>query len=145
MGFIQDQDGLAAIAPVTLQDGFLVATPNLPGMDQPALAFLRRAVQLQCAHREAFASRDVEPLVPTELAGVFANRFSAANENVWTLYNANGRGVRAPVLRVKHVNGATYEDAWNGQTFTPILTDGYALVSLDLPPKGVGCLVQKLH
>ena len=124
---------------------YRIGEPNLPGMDQPALAFLRRAVQLQCAHREAFASHDLEPLVPTETSGVFANRFSAAKEHVWTLYNANGRGVRAPVLRVKHVNGATYDDAWNGQTFTPILTDGYALVALELAPKGVGCLVQRLH
>ena len=51
--------------------------PNLPGMDAPSLAFLKRAIEVQCAHREAFASHDVQPLVPTEVAGVFANRFSA--------------------------------------------------------------------
>ena len=33
--------------------------PNLPGMDAPSLAFLKRAIEVQCAHREAFASHDV--------------------------------------------------------------------------------------
>jgi hypothetical protein len=117
--------------------------PNLPGMDEPSLAFLRRAVQLQCGHRAAFASHDVEPLVRTEVSGVFANRFSAAGETVWTLYNANGRGVRGPVLRVPHLAGATYEDAWNGTALTPAIEGDTASLAVDLGPKAVGCLVQR--
>ena len=100
---------------------YRIGEPNLPGMDEPSLAFLRRAVQLQCAHRAAFASRAVEPLVPTEVTGVFANCFRAPGETVWTLYNANGRSVRQPVLRVAHVAGAAYEDAWNSVALTPAI------------------------
>lgn len=122
---------------------YRIGEPNLPGMDEPSLAFLRRAVQVQCAHRETLASSEVEPLVPTEVSGVFANRFTGPRETVWTLYNANGRNVRGPVLRVKHVPGTVYEDAWNGSTQKAQLEEGYALVSLDLGPKGVGCLVQR--
>jgi hypothetical protein len=117
--------------------------PNLPGMDAASLAFLKRAIQVQCAHRDAFASHDVEPLVCTEVPGVFANRFSTANETVWTLYNANGRSVHAPVLSVPHVTGATYEDAWSGDALMPETTGDRAAVTVCLGPKAVGCIVQK--
>ncbi|MEN6305806.1 MAG: DUF6259 domain-containing protein [Armatimonadia bacterium] len=124
---------------------YRIGEPNLPGMDAPSHEFLKRAVLVQCAHREAFASPDVQPLVPTEVSGVFANRFSAAGEHVWTLYNANGRNVRAPVLSVKHAPGATYEDAWNGRKLTPKIVGGRAELAVELGPKGVGCVVQKLR
>jgi hypothetical protein len=122
---------------------YRIGVPNLPGMDEPSLAFLRRAVQIQCAHREAFASHDVRPLVPTEVAGVFANEFAGPKETVWTLYNANGRSVSRPVLRVRHVHGARYEDAWNEKPLMPEIKDGHAVVALELDPKGIGCLVQR--
>lgn len=123
---------------------YRVGAMSLPYMDEPSLAFLKRAIEVQCAHRDAFASRDVEPLVPTEVNGVFANLFRAPKGNVWTLYNANGRSVSKPVLRVKHVRGATYEDAWSGKPLTPTIQDGFALVGPELEPKGIGCVAQRL-
>ncbi|MBI5684930.1 MAG: hypothetical protein HZC54_07605 [Verrucomicrobia bacterium] len=123
---------------------YRVGVPGLPYMDAPSLAFLKRAIEVQCAHREAFASRDVVPFVPTEVSGVFANLFRAPKENVWTLYNANGRSVSKPVLRVKHVRGAKYEDAWNGKPLMPEMRDGFALLAPELEPKGIGCVVQRL-
>ncbi len=123
---------------------FRIGEPGLPYMDQPSLAFLKRAVQVQCAHRDAFASHRVTPLVATEVNGVFANLFAAKSENVWTLYNANGRSVHKSVLRVKHVASATYRDAWNERALIPELENGDAYVSLELGPKAVGCVVQRL-
>ena len=123
---------------------YRVGAMSLPYHDAPSLAFLKRAIEVQCAHREAFASHEVTPLVPTEVRGVFANRFGTPKENVWTLYNANGRNVTRPVLRVKHLPGATYEDAWSGKTLVPEIRDGFALVGPGLEPKGVGCVVQRL-
>ncbi|MCX6910783.1 MAG: DUF6259 domain-containing protein [Verrucomicrobia bacterium] len=123
---------------------YRVGVPGLPYMDAPSLAFLKRAIEVQCAHRAAFASHDVVPLVPTEVSGVFANLFRAPKENVWTLYNANGRSVGKPVLRVKHVRGATYEDAWSGKPLTPAIRDGFASLALELEPKGIGCVAQRL-
>lgn len=122
---------------------FRIGEPNLPGMDAASLAFLKQAVQVQCDHRAAFASRQVTPLVPTLQAGVFANLFSAPAEQVWTLYNANGRGVRGALLRVPHAAGAAYADAWNGQALQPVIREGEAEIAIDLGPKAVGCVVQK--
>jgi Domain of unknown function (DUF6259) len=124
---------------------YRVGALGLPSMDEPSLAFLKRAIEVQCAHRDAFASHEVTPLVSTEVSGVFANLFHAPKENVWTLYNANGRNVRRPVLRVKHLRGATYEDAWSGKPLAPEIKDGFALVGPELEPKGVGCVVQRLR
>ena len=124
---------------------YRIGEPNLPNMDAPSQAFQKRAVLVQCAHREAFASHNVRPLVPTEVPGVFANLFMGPRENVWTLYNANGRSVRQPVLRVKHAAGATYEDAWNGTKLAPQVKDGVAAVAVELGPKAVGCVVQRLR
>lgn len=122
---------------------YRIGEPNLPGMDAASMAFQKQAVLVQCAHREAFASHSPEPLVDALVTGVFANRFPAAQETVWTLYNANGRSVRTPVLRVKHIAGATYEDAWNGRKLTPKLEAGQALLAVELGPKAVGCVVQR--
>ncbi len=123
---------------------YRIGVPGLAGMDEPSHAFLKRAVAVQCAHRDAFASHAVHPLVSTEVSGVFANLFQTAQEQVWTLYNANGRSVHKPVLRVSHSAGATYEDAWNDVPLTPVIRDGQAYLELPLGPKSIGCVVQKI-
>ena len=123
---------------------YRVGEPNLPGMDEPSLKFLRRAITVQCAHRQAFSSDDVTPLVPTMQPGVFANRFATEQEAVYTLYNANGRSVRGPVLRLEHPAGAKYEDAWHGGDLQPNISEGHAEVAVELGPRGIGCIVQKL-
>jgi hypothetical protein len=124
-------------------ESYDLGEPNLPGYDAPAMAFQRKAIQVLCAHREAFSSSDVDPLVPTETPGVFANVFRAGKETVWTLYNANGRSVHGTVLRAKHTAGAKYVDEWNGGVLSPTVRDGFALISVDLDPKGIGCVVQR--
>jgi len=125
-------------------ESYFVGEPNLPGYDAAALAFQRRAIEVLSAHREAFTSSRVTPLVPTEQPGVFANRFETDGETVLTLYNANGRSVRGPVLHVPEAAGATYEDAWTGQPITPSLANGQVALPLELGPKAVGCIVQRL-
>ena len=70
-------------------------------------------------NRECFAGDDVEPLVPTLLSGLYANRFSSsagsASKTCWTIYNTNYRTVAAEVIAVKHVDGAQYRDELTGQ------------------------------
>jgi hypothetical protein len=124
-------------------ESYDVGEPGLAAWDDEALAFQKRALGVLCAHREAFSSHDVEPLVRTEAPGVFANEFRAANETVWTLYNANGRSVHQPVLKVEHVRNATYEDAWTGQPIRPEVRGETALLAVELGPKAVGCVVQR--
>jgi hypothetical protein len=125
-------------------EGYDVGEPGLAATDPDCLAFLRMALEIQTAHREAFASADVEPLVPTLRPGVFANRFTAPSETVWTLFNTTGRTVRGSFLEVPHRPGATYRDLWNNRPLRPPIKGGRAVLDLELPPQSVGCVAQQI-
>jgi hypothetical protein len=120
-----------------------VAEPGLPGMDGPSLEFHRKSIGIQCEHRAAFGSDDVEALVRTEQAGVFANRFSTEDETVWTLYNANGRTVRGTILRVPYNPGDMFEDVWNGAPLTPGIDGEIAEIAVEIGPMDLGCVVRR--
>ena len=123
-------------------DGYYLTGSCLQS-DEHARAFYRRAFALLHEHRDAFTSLDVEPLVPTRLPHVFANRFSTAGKTVWTLFNANHRTVRGVLFSVPHRAGATYRDAWNGRVLAVEATDGVAEIAIDIGPRAVGCIVQR--
>lgn len=124
-------------------DGYYLTDARLDGYDQHARAFLTTALKIQHAHRAAFTSGNVEPLVPTQCRGVYANRFTAKGETVWTLYNANDRTAAGPLLSVPHRRGQRYADLWNDRPLEPTLQGDQALLRLDLGPHAVGCVVQR--
>ncbi|MFA0746754.1 DUF6259 domain-containing protein, partial [Fervidibacter sp.] len=107
-----------------------------------ALSVLRKCIAILREHANAFASDRCEPLVPTLVGGVFANKFEGKGKTVWTLYNANWRSVSDETLAVPHVSGARYIDAWNGVELKPRIIGKTAYLRLTLEPHGVGCVVQ---
>ncbi len=107
-----------------------------------AQRFVRRALTLLHAHAEAFRSEEPEPLVPTENNLIYANRFPARSETVWTLYNAGYRTYRGPVLRVPHVPGVRYWDAWNETELEPVIHGDEAILNYSLGPRDVGCITR---
>lgn len=107
-----------------------------------ALSVLRKCIAILREHADAFASDRCEPLVPTLVGGVFANKFEGKGKTVWTLYNANWRSVSDEILAVPHVSGARYIDAWNGVELKPCIVGKTAYLRLTLEPHGVGCVVQ---
>ncbi|MBT3380900.1 MAG: hypothetical protein HN742_12645 [Lentisphaerae bacterium] len=110
--------------------------------DEHAAAFWKTAYRVLHAHRDAFRSSDVEPLVRTAIPNLFANRFSTQSKNVWTLFNANYRTVRGAILRVRHPAKAAYMDAWNERPVAHQVRDGEATITLEIGPRAVGCVVQ---
>jgi len=106
------------------------------------LRAIRKCMGLLREHREAITSDDVEPLVPTLVGGVFANRFRGTSETVWTLYNVNPVTVRGPVLSVRHEPGARYFDLWAGREVHPRVSDGRAILSLTIGPHDVGMVAR---
>ena len=107
-----------------------------------ALSVLRKCIAILREHADAFASDRCEPLVPTLVGGVFANKFEGKGKTVWTLYNANWRSVSDEILAVLHVSGARYIDVWNGVELKPRIVGKTAYLRLTLEPHGVGCVVQ---
>lgn len=118
-----------------------IGEPNFATFDADSRAFVRKAVGLQVRYRDAFASDDVEPLVDTLVPGLFANRFAGPKQTVYTLYNSTPGTQRGALLRVRHEPGASYWDAWSGQKLVPVVRGGYAVLSSEIGPMAVGCLV----
>jgi hypothetical protein len=103
---------------------------------------LGRILQLETSYADCFDSVRPQMLVPTLRAQVFANCFPGKTQTAWTLFNGRYRTVRGEVLAVPHRRGALYRDAWNGRDLTPVQRDGQDVLSLDLPPQGIGMVVQ---
>jgi len=123
-------------------DGFWIQGEPDFWWQPEALSVLRKCIAILREHADAFASDRCEPLVPTLVGGVFANKFEGKGKTVWTLYNANWRSVSDEILAVPHVNGARYIDAWNGVKLKPRIVGKTAYLRLTLEPHGVGCVVQ---
>jgi hypothetical protein len=126
-------------------DGYYLTDAEMEGYDEHARAFLARVFKIQHEHKDAFTSADVEPLVQTELPGLYVNRFSTPKKNVWTLFNANYRSLRGNLLVLPQRPGARYFDAWNEKPIQAEVKDGAAHVPIELGPRGVGCVVQLLE
>ncbi len=109
----------------------------------------RTLEMLQTSHRlrhqfpDCFTTQAPEPMVPTGLKWVYANRFPGEGRTLWTLYNARFQTAHGPVLRIPHREGATYRDVWNGTPLHPVIEGGVATLHLTLPPQGLGCVVQE--
>jgi hypothetical protein len=123
-------------------DGFWLQGEPDSWWQPEALAVLRKCIAILREHADAFASDQCEPLVPTLVGGLFANKFEGEGKTVWTLYNANWRSVSGEILAVPHVSGARYFDAWNGKEIKPRIVGKTAYLRLTLEPHGVGCAVQ---
>jgi hypothetical protein len=105
------------------------------------LSAIRTTHRILRAHRDAFTSTDVQPLVPTLHDGLYANRFVGERHTVWTLLNSTARRIDGPVLRVQHSPGAVYRDAISGEPLETRHEDGATVVSVSLPAGAVGCIV----
>lgn len=92
-------------------------------------------------HADVLASRDCEPLVPTLMPRVYANRFSAGGKTLWTLYNATGHTVDGPVLEVELAEGQRLVELL-GNTELPATGAGRHRLNLYLPRGGVACVAR---
>ncbi|MDI6826852.1 MAG: DUF6259 domain-containing protein [Armatimonadota bacterium] len=108
------------------------------------LAFIRKMYGVMRKYEDCFTSLSPVPLVPTGQKLVFANQFPAKNRTLWTLFNANYSTVRGELLAVGHTPGARYFDAWNGTEIKPRIVGDIAYLSLEIGPRGVGCIVKEL-
>ena len=72
----------------------------------PTRDFLRQAFAILNRYEDAFASSDVEPLVPTRRPTLYANRFSGKRHTVWTFFNADYTTARGELPRLPASQGA---------------------------------------
>jgi hypothetical protein len=92
-------------------------------------------------HADVLRSRDCEPLVPTLMPLVYANRFGSGKKTLWTLYNATGHTVDGPVLEVDVAKGQRLVELLSGVELAKGGT-GKQRISLYLPRGGVACVAR---
>lgn len=100
--------------------------------------FMRKAYDIYHTYEEAFASSDVEPMIPTEQAGLFANRFNAKNQSVVTLYNAAPYTIRGRLLTIT-AGEVSAANLWEGDEMEFRAIDGALQVWGTLHPHQVSC------
>ena len=104
-------------------------------------AAIRTCYRILRQHRDAFTSDAPMPLVPTLQGGVFANAFPVPGKTVYTLYNSRHRTVRGEMLLVPCREGMVCEDAWRGQPAAVRRMGADTVISVELGPQEVGCIV----
>lgn len=109
----------------------------------PHLDRMRQSLALQTKYAECFASPQPIMEAPTERWEVHANEFPGEGRTAWTLYNARYTTGSGPVLKVPHVAGATYYDAWRDRPLKAVIRGKTATISLRLEPQSLGCIVQE--
>lgn len=88
-------------------------------------------------HNDVLRGNDCEPLVPTLMPLVYANRFGSGAKTLWTLYNATGHTVDAPLIHVDVGLGQHVVDLLTGEELS---TQGG--VRRWLPRNGVACIAR---
>lgn len=111
------------------------------GYCEDAHVFLRRAFAALHRYEDAFCSNDVEPLVPTLVPTVYANRFASDKHTVWTLCNARFNTFRGDCLRVPHKPGTRYLDPFTEREIKARIEGSDAIIAVELGPRAVGCVV----
>jgi hypothetical protein len=91
-------------------------------------------------NQDAWNSRQCEPLVPTLIPHVYANRFGSGDKTLYTLYNATGHTVGEPMLWLDLAAGWHVVELLSA-TETPCQSIGKArAVRLTLARDDVACL-----
>jgi len=112
--------------------------------ESKAEAFMVKSHDIKKKYADCFASNEIEPLVPTEQTGILVNKFTGKGRTLWTIYNQRFTTVRGEILKIRHVQGATYYDVWNDKPIQARLSGDYAYIPLELYPQAVGCILQEV-
>lgn len=113
-------------------------TPEVRSTIKKCYGVLKRNV-------ENFRSPNPMPLVPTLFDGVYANSFHLENKKLWTIYNSYSMDLNIPVIETQHFEGAVYYDEWDQREITPVITNGKAIISLNMEANYFGCISQRIN
>lgn len=105
------------------------------------LAYIRKYHKVVKENADCFTSLYPEPLVPTFVAGVYANKFPSRRDGkgkvIWTIYNTNPFTIDGELIGVEYVSGASFKDVLNDREIRPRKEGNKAYLSLKIPPQDV--------
>ncbi|MBQ6474241.1 MAG: hypothetical protein IJJ33_19820 [Victivallales bacterium] len=130
-------------APFFNGEGIYDSTTGL--YNERTIRVMRKAIAIQRKYADAFLSDNVEPLVETEAAGIYANRFESADgrETLWTLYNGKYETYRGSVLEVDYRPGDKFIDIWNNCPVQNVVKGNRATLFLEIDPQMVGAVARQ--
>ncbi len=97
--------------------------------------------KLKKKYADCFASDTPEGFVDTLSPAICANCFPGNGRTIYTIYNRAYSTYRGKILKVKHIDGAKYYDAWNEKELKVEIKDGYAEIYLTVDAQEMGCIL----
>jgi hypothetical protein len=105
---------------------------------------LRRVMQIERAYAPLLVSEQWDPHTAMLKYGVFASRFSAHGEVLWTIINRNPYTVEGEQIRVPVQDGMRYFDLWHGVELHAESSDAGSssrTLAFSLEPEGFGAIL----
>ncbi len=103
--------------------------------------FICKAYGLKKKYADCFTSDYPETMIDTLSPAICMNKFPGKSRTLYTVYNRAYTTYRGKILRVKHVEGVKYFDAWNNKPLKVDICNGYAEIYLDIHAQSMGCIV----
>ncbi len=103
-------------------------------------SILRSMLPIQHRYVRLLSGEDWTPLVPTEIAGVYASVWQGDRVRLWTVVNRSEKDIEGTLLKVPHVEGDAYFDLMAGGEMSPD-DGGQVPLSGHIRPRGVGAFV----
>jgi iron(II)-dependent oxidoreductase len=101
-----------------------------------------RITRIERALAENLVSANWEPHTPTLQAGIYASKFPAAQQTLWSIINRNEYDVDGEQLRIPHREGTHYYDLWHGEELQPeIGSDGAATLKFSIEGLGFAAVL----
>jgi gamma-glutamyl hercynylcysteine S-oxide synthase len=102
---------------------------------------IRRVAHIERKFAPLLVSPDWEPHTPVLQQGVYASKFPAGGETLWTIVNRNEYDVKGDQIVVPANPGLRYYDAWHGTELRPRVENGKATLAFDMEGQGFGAIL----
>jgi len=105
--------------------------------------FTVHAYKLKKKYQDCFTSDNPEMMVETESPAICMNKFPSndGKRTVYTVYNRAYSTFRGKALKVPHVEGTKYYDAWNEKELEFKVVNGFAEIYLEIGAQEMGLLL----
>ncbi|HEX4807658.1 MAG TPA: SUMF1/EgtB/PvdO family nonheme iron enzyme [Bryobacteraceae bacterium] len=101
----------------------------------------RRMARIERGIARFLTSKDWEPFYPMHLYGVYASRWPAGDETVWTIINRNEYDIAGKQMSVPAQDGFRYFDLYHGTELTPEGDGDTSVLSFSLEAHGYGAVL----
>ncbi|HEX3683251.1 MAG TPA: SUMF1/EgtB/PvdO family nonheme iron enzyme [Bryobacteraceae bacterium] len=101
----------------------------------------RRIATIERSVAKFLTGDDWEPFYPMHLYGVYASRWSAGDESLWTIVNRNEYDVAGRQMSVPAQDSVRYFDLYRGTELKPEFNGATAILSFPLEAHGFGAVL----